>query len=118
MVCTFISRNWVNDPIVLKTQKYLLEEHGEDHFLPTKQDAARAILDKAEQCHHPDDYAKVMRLYCDVRGFVEKAGITIQNNTQINRPVMLMPPLQSDEEWEKGLVAQQRKLISDSKSTK
>ena len=79
--CMWIVNFWVKDPIVTEKQKELLAEYGEEYFLPSKVDTARDIWNRAKACHDPDQYSKLMRLYADVRGFIEKAAINVDART-------------------------------------
>ena len=115
--CMWVTNFWLRDNFVIEVQKKLLEEHGEEHFLPTKVDTAREIWERAVNSYDDDQFVKLMRLYADVRGFIEKGQINIDNRTQmINPKVMYLPPLKDEKSWEKGLLEQQKALTLDSTS--
>ena len=111
----FISTKWPSDPDVKRFQFQAVEEVGDMAFLPTKADLAREAWRIATSSAIPvDDRLKAMRLYGDVRGFIDK-GSAIINNTNVlnNNKVMLVKTYNSAQEWEHTLAAQQAKLIHD-----
>lgn len=120
MVCGWICNTWAVDPQVIKRKEDLLSEYGPEHFLPTKEDASWEIWNRVtgDNVNH-DEFEKLMKLYCSVRGYIEKGSTNIQNNTMIASPVMIMPAevKQTDAQWEEQLIIEQRKLTDDSKVT-
>jgi hypothetical protein len=107
------------DDEVEEFKKLLIEEHGEDHFLPTKCEMVREVYDRARTCVADDSYAKLMKLAADMRGFIEKPGINITNNTQTNNRVMIVPVGKMTdqgtidvEDWEKTAIEQQQSLTT------
>ncbi|WP_292414149.1 hypothetical protein [Methylophaga sp.] len=63
----------------------------------------------------PEDYAKLGKLYADVRGFIEKPQTTINNNNNVtNNRVMVVRENGSDEDWEAKLRKQQDNLTNAS----
>ena len=64
---------WRTDPFVLDTCKDLLERYGEEHFLSTKSDVARIIFKRATRPNiDAENFGKLMKLYAEVRGFIER----------------------------------------------
>lgn len=115
-----IAELWRNDPFVVKLCADLLDEFGEDYFLPTRADTARLILKRATGPNvDPENFAKLMRLFCDVRGFIDKpaAAPSTTNNVQNNVNVLVVKDKGTNEEWGGSLVEQQRKLIADGAAT-
>lgn len=113
-----IADNWIWDSEVLQFKEALLDEHGEEHFLPSKFEMIRDVLDRADRCLNDDSYVKHMKLAADMRGFIEKPGVTINNNTQTNNRVMLIPVGQLNDDgtvnaldWEKKAIQQQQDLV-------
>jgi hypothetical protein len=110
-----IAELWSRDPEILQLCADLIDEHGEEYFLPTKADVARLIYKKANGANvDSENYAKLMRLFCEVRGFIQKAGTgdgPTTNNTQVN--VLVVKDKGTDEQWQGTLVEQQRKLIAN-----
>lgn len=112
----YIFNNWIHDPLVKKSQTALLDEFGEEHFLPSKADAARKIWDRAQAAFDDDSFTKLMRLYADVCGFIKRPEVNIDNRQVTIAPkIMVMPSLMNLEEdaWEQGLKEQQRSLTLD-----
>lgn len=111
--CAYISQHWPGDAKVIEFQKELVAEHGEDMFLPTKGDVARSIWDRAHTCPDDENYSKLMRLYSEVRGFIEKPQIV--NNTNQNnliQRVMVISDNGDDDEWRNRLLNQQKTITS------
>jgi hypothetical protein len=113
-----IADKWVWDDDVAKFKAELIDEYGEEHFLPTKCEMIRDVLDRAETAYLDDSYVKLMKLAADMRGFIEKPGLTINNNTQTNNRVMIVPvgKLNDDgtvdaQDWERKAIEQQQALI-------
>jgi len=109
-----VAMEWPTDEVVKAAQTELLNESGEDAFLPTKAEFARELLDKMHAAWiATEDYIKVAKLYADIRGFVQKpvqqTNIDLSNKVQNN--VMIIKENGSDDEWEKGLREQQAALI-------
>ena len=107
---------WTHDAEVLSIMDDLLKEHGEDAFLPTKNDTARAIFKRANGPNvDTENYGKLMRLFCEVRGFIDKpksgndAGVTNVGNMN----VLVVQDKGSDEDWGRTLREQQQRLIGN-----
>lgn len=71
--------SWPTDPEVLRMRDEMLQQHGAEFFLPTKEDVARELLDIANEKydngqlkHDARDREKLLRLYCEVMGYIEK----------------------------------------------
>ena len=104
-----IVAKWTLDPIVQGYKDELLDEHGPRHFLPSREEAARLVWDRA-QSSKPDDFVKLMKLYGDYMGFIEKPGVTVNNTTNVQHNVMHVPMAASEDEWEARAIAQQESL--------
>jgi hypothetical protein len=113
-----VAQEWIADPFVLNAQAELIAELGEDHFLPSKVTLARRVFELGENVRaSQSEKLSAFRLYAELRGFIEKPGFTVQNNTNIlnqNR-VMLMTDHGSNEDWETKALAQQTKLVEHSR---
>ena len=110
-----MANDWVNDPDVKKFKEDHINEQGASHFLTNRDEYAREVMDKARKIKDPGEAHKYYKLYGDIRGFIEKP----QNNTNVNvqnisNRVMVVPTRSTTEDWEKGLLEQQRKLSDDS----
>ena len=109
-----IAGRWPTDPDVLRFQAEAVDAVGDMHFLPTKAEAARLAFsmasdDKATR----DDRLRALRLYADIRGFIEKQSPIINNNILTNNKVMVVKDHGSVDAWEDRLMQQQSKLIDD-----
>lgn len=107
------------DSEVLAFKEKLLQERGEDAFLPSSAALCHQILDRAATCQLNTDFVQLIRLIADIRGFIQKPGITI-NNTQTTNKVMLIPMRVGSDgkaidsvEWERQLTQQQMGLIGN-----
>lgn len=111
-----VANEWPADPEVMAAQAELLEEDGELAYLPTKADFARKIWDKMdEERLAPEDFAKLGKLYADVRGFIEKPQTNINTNVNnVTNRVMVVRESQSDADWEAKLRKQQEDLTNAS----
>lgn len=106
-----IRSKWVSDPVVLQHRKELIAIHGEEHFLPTKADIARKLLDEIDAAVDPEVKLKFYKLYADIRGYTQKDTVNINNNVITQNKVMLVPTAQNDEDWETKLANQQSQLM-------
>jgi len=112
----FIFNHWQSDPYVEECQDKLLEEFGEEHFLPTKAELAREIWDRAKAAYDDDSFTKLMRLYADVLGYIKKSDVNIDNRQMLVSPkIMILPAIEqaSEDVWENCLKEQQRSLTLD-----
>ena len=107
-----IATTWPNDADVLKAQKQLVEKHGAREFLPSREEAARLLWEKAQNAQKAEDVAKLMKIYGDYMGFIEKPGLTVNNNTQNVLHVMRVPMPDSAEEWEAKAIEHQSNITS------
>ncbi|MFZ1074816.1 MAG: hypothetical protein WAN50_00350 [Minisyncoccia bacterium] len=106
---------WRTDPFVLDTCKDLLERYGEEHFLPTKSDVARIIFKRATGPNiDAENFGKLMKLYAEVRGFIERPKNGDAPATNIGTMnVLVVKDKGTTEQWQTSLIDQQRKLIED-----
>jgi len=109
------------DPELYDIKAALIEEYGEEAFLPSKEQMVRQVLDRAERAVEDADYCKLMALAFDARGMTSKANgganVVINNNTDnrtMSIPVMINSAgnVASDEEWEQALIQQQKTLVA------
>jgi hypothetical protein len=107
-----IATTWPNDSAVLKAQKELVEKHGAREFLPSREEAARLLWEKAQNAQKAEDVAKLMKIYGDYMGFIEKPGLTVNNNTQNVLHVMRVPMPDSAEDWESKAIEHQSNITS------
>jgi len=93
--------------------------------LPTKADLARVVWNKmtgkAENGNaiyvSVDDFAKLGKLYAEIRGFIEKPGPVINNNNNVIVPRAIeVPNHGTNEEWEQAAQRQQEESLNVSRS--
>ena len=70
------SVEWTRDAYVIAKRAELLEEVGEEAFLPTKADLARKVLEVHENSRAPEDKLKALELYGKLMGFIAKENKT------------------------------------------
>lgn len=114
-----IADSWIRDPEVKAMKKQLIAKYGEDHFLPSQTSMLFDILNRARNCPMDEDYVKLMRLAADIRGMIQKPGVTINNNVTTNK-VMVVPIRVGNDgqtvdshEWERQLISQQQTLTAN-----
>lgn len=98
------------DPLVIALIDHMKTEGSDDDKQPSRIDIANEILLRAKEVKDPEDYAKLMRLYCDVRGFVEKPGANVAVDVKV-ASVMVVRDLGSDEEWKTKAARHQQELV-------
>lgn len=108
--------NWPLDAEVLKLKRDLEDEFGEASFLPSKNELARDIWEKAKSTGDPYAYERLAKLYADVRGFIEKPNVAQTNIQMIAPKVIQVVNHGSDADWEKAAQKQQSELLSVSRS--
>src|SRR6187431_1445418 len=63
-----IATEWPNDPEVKGFIKAIKDKEQSIDNLPNKKDLAEDIWARMESCRFPEDYAKLAKLYAEVRG--------------------------------------------------
>ena len=111
-----IVQHWVMDPFVIQEKERLIDEHGVRHFLPSREDAARLAYEMALEFTKPADKEKMLRLFSDMMGYIEKPGVTVDNRSVTVNNVMAVPMASGEEEWEARAVAQQTELTNSLKN--
>jgi hypothetical protein len=107
-----IATTWPTDLDVIKAKDELIKKHGAREFLPSREEAARLLWDKAQNAQKAEDVAKLMKIYGDYMGFIEKPGLTVNNNTQNVLHVMRVPMPDSAEDWESKALDHQTNITS------
>ena len=89
-----------------------------DSYLPTREESLHEIYDRASKSYSDDSFMKLHRLAADMRGQIEKPGITVNNTTTVNK-VMVIPVGKLTEQgtvdaddWSNRAISQQETLIS------
>ena len=68
-----VAAQWPFDPYVKAQRARLIEENGEEYYLPTKTDLARKVWQDAENDRlTAKDRTSNYRLYAEIMGFIEK----------------------------------------------
>lgn len=68
-----VAAQWPFDPYVKAKRQELIDESGEEAFLPTRADLARKVWQEAEnQRNAASDRTRNYRLYAEIMGLVEK----------------------------------------------
>lgn len=112
-----VAVQWPADPIVLDFKEELTQDGEELDFLPTKADLARCIWDTMQRERiTADDFAKLGKLYAEVRGFIEKPQTNVQINNNMDHKVIVVKDLGTNDDWEKKAASQQQKLLNVSTS--
>lgn len=120
----WVANHWPNDPEVIEAKAALVQEGGNMSFLPDKAELARDIWERMQGTTTadgrtipptPDDYAKLAKLYADVRGFIEKPQNN-QNVTVVVPKAIEVPTHGSNEDWEQAAAKQQQDLLNVSRS--
>lgn len=110
-----ISNIWTNDNQVIFFQKEILEQYGEDEFLPTKNDFLKKVWDRMNKTNDDSDFVKLSDIYAKTRGFYPEINKNKNdNNFNFNgsAKVMILTSAGSDDDWEKKALEQQTKLLN------
>lgn len=108
-----ISIRWPRDPVVVAHKEELIEEHGAEAFTLSKAELINKLVTIAdgERVDAKDRIAALAKV-AEIRGFIEKPGTKVEINNVAPR-VMLVRDSGSDDDWERKLAEQQRKLTDD-----
>lgn len=107
----WVATHWLNDEEVRKEMNRLRSKGADLDALPTKADLARSIWELTEKGLY-EDRIKALKLYAEVRGFVEKAA-PVSVNVNNNR-VMVIRDQGTNEQWESKVAKQQADLLNAS----
>ena len=103
-----MSMRWVRDPVVVAHRRELVEEHGAEAFTMSKAELINKLAEIADEARDSKDRIAALRNIAEIRGFIEKPGTKIEVNTAPR--VMVVRDTGSNDEWERKLEEQQRKL--------
>ena len=108
----------VHDDQVAEFKRELLDKYGEAHFLPSKFDMVRDCIDRGKATLDNDAFQKLYKLAADMMGYIEKPGVTINNNNMTSNKVMLIPAPQlnangsiNQDDWQNRAIEQQQQVI-------
>lgn len=99
----------LTDPIVVAEIARIKDNVDPKSLLPSKFDVARDIFDRAKLTQDNEEYTKLMRLYGDVMGFIEKPGANVDVSVQVAN-VMVVKDHGTDEQWASKARQQQQTL--------
>lgn len=111
---------WANDPVVLEEITKLRIEHGDRAFLPSLEDAAAMLLREAKKAIEDKDrrgFVAIMKQFNEVMGYIQKPGITVNNNPNLGNSVMEVPTYASSDDWAKAAAQHQQGLTSANVAT-
>lgn len=111
-----MSIRWVRDPVVVAHRRELVEEHGAEAFTMTKAELINKLAEIADDARDSKDRIAALRNIAEIRGFIEKPGTKIEVNTAPR--VMVVRDTGSNDDWERKLEEQQRKLTDDAAEVK
>ncbi len=120
----WVANHWPIDAEVKAEQERLMGEDDGSSFLPSKAELARDIWQRMQGTTlangvaippTPEEYAKLAKLYADVRGFIEKPQTNVNVTTNVQR-VVEVPVFQSESEWENAAARQQRELLENART--
>ena len=115
-----IMQRWHGLPEIFAMKAALIEEHGEEAFLPSEAAMVGEVMTRAHLTRDNDEYVKLMALAFDVRGMTSKAksGPQVVVNNVDNR-TMEIPILINNsgqpadiDDWERMTMVQQERLVT------
>jgi len=110
-----VAKTWPYDLYVLQRQADLIDQLGDEAFLPNKAELARRVYEVAGAATDTKDRLLAYKLYGEIRGFIEKAGGANVNVNVNNNRVMVVKDFGTFEEWEQKSIRQQQKLVEHSR---
>lgn len=120
----WVANHWPIDTEVKAEQVRLMGEDDGSSFLPSKAELARDIWQRMQGTTlasgvtippTPEEYAKLAKLYADVRGFIEKPQTNVNVTTNVQR-VVEMPVFQDEDAWEAAAAKQQRESLQNART--
>ena len=109
--CT-VSVAWVNDPEIIELQQKLLEEYGEEHFLPSKADVGRELYKIGTQYAADNkDKIKALETFSRLMGYLGESSTNINNFMSTSNRVMMVPENQTIDSWAHKAKDNQASLI-------
>lgn len=114
------STKWTNDADVLRIRDELLDEHGEDAFLPSKEDAIRLAWKMANNEYAgTKDRVAALHVFSELRGYITKGAtnVNIDQSKTVTHNVLQVPMPATTAEWQEKAKVQQRMLVENARST-
>lgn len=116
-----VSDIWPNDPMVVRYQHEILQQEGEEQFLPSKTEFLTKIWDRINQPNpitDNDEFVKLATLYGKARGFIEEKGTQATSiNIGESAKVMIVTNAGTDDEWQAKAIANQQKLLNGNQTS-
>lgn len=109
-----MAMEWPKDALVVAEMSTLQDEDETDglEFLPSKAEYARQVWESANEENVPhEERTKRLKLYGEIRGFIEKAGAKVEVNDNRQNNIMVIKDCGNNDEWEVALAKQQEALI-------
>lgn len=119
----WVANHWPND-VEVRAEQNIINKENPDSALLSKREFLQDIeqrmkgLPLAGGVSVPpttEEYAKLAKLYADIRGFIEKPQTNLNVVNNIPR-VVEMPVFSSESEWENAAARQQRKLLKNART--
>lgn len=120
----WVAVNWSKDQEVKAEQARLVDEES-DSFVLSKRELLQDIEQRMKGTTYPngnvvpttaDEYAKLAKLYADIRGFIDKPAAVNVNTSVIVPRAIEVPTHGTNEQWEIAAETQQRELLSVSRT--
>lgn len=120
-----IAHEWPRDPAVKACCEKMSEGDGELAFLPNKAALARDVWDRMKGAKYAggvvvpptaEEYAKLAKLYAEIRGFIEKPQTNVNVNNTVVQRVVEVPVFQSDADWEAAAARQQHESLANART--
>lgn len=100
------------DPFVVAEIDRIRRDGSDEDKQPSRVEIANMILDRAKECKDSEDFERLMRLYCNTRGFTERTAVAVVNNNTVQN-VMIVRDLGTDEDWKIKSAHQQQELTAN-----
>lgn len=119
----FIAIEWPKDARFNAIKDTLKGDTGDSHLMD-RTGLLEVVSDRLQGTRYdngqvipltPDEFVKVAKLFAEIRGYIEKPGVSINNNVVMPR-VMAVPSQGNDAEWEAALANQQQQLLDVSRT--
>lgn len=107
----YISREWLEDPVVLAERDRLVALLGPIARVPTKEDLALEIYRR--KCKNDSEQLAYYKFFAELMGYTDpKTAGGININNMVGVRVMPVPVAASDEEWERVAMRHSQQLLS------
>lgn len=113
----WVAQHWANDRIVHEHMQRMKATYGEFYGLPDRAELLRCLFDKMKNTYDANEYARLAKLYAEIRGYITKPGNAPQSGASapVHRAIEV-PTYGTDASWEQAAATQQRHLRDVSRS--